>query len=101
MIEAGAPRTVEVVYVSRRCTRPTGGSHGRTTKSPAQRFKGAKRRAALRRIVKSAARVVRRSGCETEWERSLPGLRRYCTSCPRSVHLPYGHFCRLRSTPIG
>jgi hypothetical protein len=23
---------------------------------------------------------------------SLPGLRRYCTSRTRSVHLPYGHF---------
>ena len=46
----------------------------------------------LMRELQSAASAVRRSGCETEWERSLPGLRRYCTSCPRSVHLPYGHF---------
>jgi hypothetical protein len=91
----------ELSQCSRRCARPTGGSHALTTKSPAQRFKGAKRRAAPRRIVKSAASVERRSGCETKWERSLPGLRRYCTSCLRSVHLPYGHFCRLRSTPIG
>jgi len=64
-------------------------------------LQGRKAKAALRRIVKSAARVVRRSGCETKWERSLPGLRRYFTSCSRSMHLPYGHFRRLHPTPIG
>jgi hypothetical protein len=42
MIDASATSTEEVVSVS--CARPTGGSHGRTTDAPAQRFKGAKRR---------------------------------------------------------
>src|SRR5215204_3546654 len=48
MIEADAPSTEEVVPVS--CARPTGGSHVLTTHDPAQRFKGAKRRAAPRKV---------------------------------------------------
>jgi hypothetical protein len=48
MIEAGAPSTSEFQECyPKTCARPTGGSHGRTTDDPAQRFKGAKAKAAL------------------------------------------------------
>jgi hypothetical protein len=59
MIEADAPSTEEVVSVS--CARPTGGSHILTTHDPAQRFKGAKRKAARMRMGKrenSAAKGI-------------------------------------------
>jgi hypothetical protein len=42
MREAGAPSTEEVCLPER--ARPTGGSHGRTIRGPAQRLEGAKRR---------------------------------------------------------
>jgi hypothetical protein len=42
MREADAPSTGECTHTE--CARPTGGSHGRTTEAPAQRFKGAERR---------------------------------------------------------
>jgi hypothetical protein len=45
MREAGATSTGKL-QSSRRCACPTGGSHSRTTRGPAQRFEGAKRRAA-------------------------------------------------------
>jgi hypothetical protein len=48
MIEASEPSTEDVAgmrYVA--CARPTGGSHGRTARGPAQRRGGAKRKAAL------------------------------------------------------
>jgi hypothetical protein len=48
MIEAGAPSTEEVaknLCLCRGVCPPHRGSHGRTTDDPAQRFKGAKRRA--------------------------------------------------------
>jgi hypothetical protein len=39
LIEAGAPNTGELqASMARVCARPTGGSHGRTTDDPAQRF---------------------------------------------------------------
>ena len=44
MIKAGATSTEEVVSAPCCCARPTGGSHGRTTRGPAQRGEGAKRR---------------------------------------------------------
>ena len=44
MIEAGAPSTVGVVIVSRRCARSTGGSNTRTTRGSAQHGEGAMRR---------------------------------------------------------
>jgi hypothetical protein len=45
MREAGVPRTEEVVTVcTKRRARPTGGGHARTTRGPAQRTGGAKRR---------------------------------------------------------
>jgi hypothetical protein len=44
MIEARAPSTEEVAGVLSGVCPPTGGSHGRTTDDPAQRFKGTKRR---------------------------------------------------------
>jgi hypothetical protein len=44
MIDAGAPSTSEVRECYPWCARPTGDSHGRTTRGPAQRFKDAKRR---------------------------------------------------------
>ena len=59
MIEADAPSTAEVVSVS--CARPTGDSHTRTTDAPAQRFKGAKLRAAPDRS-KGAAKGIIKSG---------------------------------------
>ena len=48
MIEAGAPSTCRELNscCPKRCARPTGDSHGRTTRGPAQRFKGAKTKAA-------------------------------------------------------
>jgi hypothetical protein len=60
MREAGAPSTEEVVAVS--CARPTGGSHGRTTDDPAQRFKGAKRRPRQVQWGKSAAKGIIEAG---------------------------------------
>src|SRR5215211_5355278 len=47
MREAGATSTGDVGMSSRRCARPTGGSHGRTTRGPAQRRGGRKAKAAL------------------------------------------------------
>jgi hypothetical protein len=41
MIEAGAPSTEEATLVHRGGARPTGDSHGRTTRGPTQRFKDA------------------------------------------------------------
>jgi hypothetical protein len=82
MIEADAPSTEEVVSVS--CARPTGGSHGRTTRGPAQRFSGAKRRPGPRRTpafsgrlcgYRSIARLVR------PW-------RRYPPACPYAPGSP-------------
>jgi hypothetical protein len=61
MREAGAPRTGEVVACFPGCARPTGGSHVLTTHDPAQRFKGAKRKAARMRMGKrenSAAKGI-------------------------------------------
>src|SRR5215216_461833 len=46
MREAGAPSTEGLLACCPRCARPTGGSHVRTTGDFAQRFEGAKRRAA-------------------------------------------------------
>jgi hypothetical protein len=46
MIEADAPSMGELYLCVVWCGRPTGGRHGLTTDDPAQRFKGAKRRAA-------------------------------------------------------
>jgi hypothetical protein len=46
--EAGAPITRKLLLrFGQECAHPTGGSHGRTTKAPAQRFNGAKLRATL------------------------------------------------------
>jgi hypothetical protein len=43
MIEAGEPSTSEFQECyPKSCARPTGGSHGRTTDDPAQRFSRAK-----------------------------------------------------------
>jgi hypothetical protein len=42
MKEAGAPSTVGVVTVLRRCARHPGGSHGRITNDPMQHGEGAK-----------------------------------------------------------
>jgi hypothetical protein len=72
MIEAGAPSTEDAFGSAR----PTGDSHGLTARGPAQRFEGAKRRAAQR---------------NKEGSKKPRGLRRYSTSCPRPAHLPYGH----------
>src|SRR5215211_3883114 len=58
MIEAGAPSTGDVGMSSRRCARPTGGSHGRTTRGPAQRRGDAKQRPRLRRAQKARPRTV-------------------------------------------
>ena len=44
MRETGAPSTGEVAKVLSRVCSPHGGSHGRTTRGPAQHFEGAKRR---------------------------------------------------------
>jgi hypothetical protein len=48
MREAGAPSTGECTHAE--AAHPTGGSHGRTTKSPAQRFRGAKLRPRYKRM---------------------------------------------------
>src|SRR5687768_7194930 len=56
MIEAGATSTSEFQECCpKRCARPTGGSHGRTTRGPAQRAAGAKRRAALGTMGRTGA----------------------------------------------
>ena len=44
MIEADAPSTEEATLVHRGGARPTGDSHGLTTRGPAQRGEGAKHR---------------------------------------------------------
>src|SRR5215217_3914188 len=44
MIEAGETSTLWGVIVLRRCARPTGGSHARIIRGPAQRSRGVKRR---------------------------------------------------------
>src|SRR5215213_2355319 len=44
MREADAPSTGELQVCFPWCARPTGDSHTRTTRGPAQRFEGAKRR---------------------------------------------------------
>jgi len=63
MREADEPRTVGVVTVSRRCARPTGGSHGLTTDGPAQRFKDARAKASPRRgAQKSAVKGIIKAG---------------------------------------
>jgi hypothetical protein len=61
MIEAGAPNTrrkSQECLVPARCTRPTGGSHVLTTHDLAQRFKGAKAKAAPREREKSATKGI-------------------------------------------
>jgi hypothetical protein len=50
MIEAGAPSTGKLERHCPRRARPTGGNHGRTTESPAQRRGGAKAKAALQEV---------------------------------------------------
>jgi hypothetical protein len=44
LIEAGAPSTEEATLAHRVGARPTGDSHGRTTRGPTQRGEGAKQR---------------------------------------------------------
>src|SRR5215216_895893 len=61
MIEAGEPSTEEV-GMPRRCARPTGGRHGRTTRDPAQRGEGAKRRPRQRGKKNRAARGSIKAG---------------------------------------
>jgi hypothetical protein len=63
MIEAGAPSTDELSLNFRGCARPTGGSHGRTTEGPAQRFKVAKAKGRAKEgIQKSAAKDSIKAG---------------------------------------
>jgi hypothetical protein len=62
------------------CARPTGGSHGLTTEDPAQRYKGAKRRAAPRRGPQSAAKGIIEAGVLhlASLQRGSPILREDC-----------------------
>jgi small subunit ribosomal protein S6 len=55
MIEAGAPSTGRSQALFPECARPTGGSHGRTARGPAQRGEGARRRPRQGGVPKSAA----------------------------------------------
>jgi hypothetical protein len=50
MIEAGEPSTGPFRDRDIGCARPTGDSYSRTTRDPAQRFRGAKAKAALKRM---------------------------------------------------
>ena len=55
MIEAGGPSTSEFSGMLSQvagCARPTGGSHGLTTRGPAQRFKGKAKAAPTTRCEK-------------------------------------------------
>src|SRR5215211_8210380 len=73
MIEADAPSTEEVVCRLAERARPTGGSHGRTTRGPAQRVEGAKRRPRQGGVPKSAAKDSIKAGARKprpDW----PGL---------------------------
>jgi hypothetical protein len=94
MKEAGAPSTEEVA-----------GGHFRDVPAPpgvvmlappevARNAQSAqKEKAAPRRIVKKRGHSSEEVRVRNQMGKdSLPGLKRYCTSCPRSVHLPYGHF---------
>ena len=64
-----------VAAEQRRCARPTGCSHGRTTDACAQRFKGAERRPRPRGEIRKARPIVR-PGVKPMWgHRSIPGLR--------------------------
>src|SRR5829696_6159764 len=58
MREAGAPSTVGGVTVSRRCARPTGGSHSRITDDPVQHGEGAKGKPRQGGVHKARARTV-------------------------------------------
>ena len=59
MIEADAPSTEEVVCKLAERARPTGGSHGLTTRGSAQRCKDAKRRPRQSRRPSAAKRIIR------------------------------------------
>ena len=68
MREAGGPSTGESLGMDcKGCARPTGGSHGRTTDVPAQRFEGKKRRPRPRGVSKSAATsIIKASSLRTD-----------------------------------
>src|SRR5215207_1851253 len=85
MIEAGAPSTGCCRYRLAWCARPTGGSHGRTTDDPAQRFKDAKRRPRWKWGKKSAAK----DSVRPQPESPVRGLRRTALGrAPRATSTP-------------
>ena len=85
MREAGAPITRKLLLrFGQECAHPTGGSHGLTTDAPAQRFKGAKLKAAPDRS-KGAARGIIKGGARKP-RVPLPHPLQTLTSHPRSCY---------------
>jgi len=80
MIEAGAPCTSEFQECyPKSCARPTGGSHARTTRGPAQRFSRAKSEGRARCDGKRGAASSEEGGRGLKGERNPPDLGCHCT----------------------
>src|SRR5215218_9660069 len=94
MIEADAPSTEEVVCRLAERARPTGGSHGRTTRGPAQRVEGAKRRPRQGGVPKSAAKVSIKAGARKP-RPDRPG------DASEGASIPPGVMCCVRVHPRG